>query len=177
MAVDAALLVQDRPMHPPLIEGLDDHVVMASLANLEARILEREGRRRRRLSMALVTFSVTDWLMDIVEEYPRGARTMGVMTGATTALFHRIILVLLLEGRAGGLMTAEAETGIPFLQELRTLGRNVRIVALEAVFRHRFMLHLVCRYRPAQFLVAFEAEFAASLYQNHLVITGVWIMA
>jgi len=127
--------------------------------------------------MALITLSVTDRLMDIVEEYPRGARTMGIMTGATAALLYRVVLVFPLEGRHGGLVTPEAKPGILVLQKLRALGRDVRVVALEAVFRHRLMLHLVRRYLLAQLLVAFETEFAAPLLQNHLVISGVWIMA
>jgi hypothetical protein len=177
MAVDAAVLVHNRPMHPLLIEGLDDQVVVASLANLKAAILERKRRRRRRLSMALVTLLLADRLMDIVKKHPGAARTMGIMTGATAAPFYRIILVLPLEGRLVGLMAPQTEPGILVLQELRTLGRDVRIVALEAVFRYRLMLKLVCRYLLAQLLVAAEAELAAPLYQNHLVISGVWIVA
>jgi hypothetical protein len=115
--------------------------------------------------------------MDIIKKHPRAARTMGIMTGATPALFYRIILVLPLERRLVGLVAPQTKRGILVLQELRILSRDVRIVALEAVFRHRLMLKLICQYPASQFLVAFKAELAASPYQNHLVISGVWIMA
>ena len=45
VAVDAAFVIEHRPMHRRFIEGIDHQVVMATLAELEADVLESERRR------------------------------------------------------------------------------------------------------------------------------------
>ena len=42
MAVDAALVVDDRPMDPRFVEGIGHLFIVAPLAKLEAGVLERE---------------------------------------------------------------------------------------------------------------------------------------
>jgi len=175
MAVDAALIVHNGPVNPGFIEGIGYFFVMTPLAELESGVLERKRRRGGGGFVALVALPVADRLVDVVKKDSGDTRTVWVVTGATPSPLDRIILVHPLEGRVD-LVAVQAECRFSALQESGAIGRRVGIVALQAVFRDRFVLELVLGNLLAHVLVALETQLASCPDQNHLVVGGMWVV-
>jgi len=109
MAVDAASVIEQRPMHRRFIEGIDHHVVVATLADLEADVLESKRRRRRWLGVTLTARSLGNRLVNVVEQQARCVRTMRVVARSAAGFLHGIVLVNLPERRVARVVAIEAQ--------------------------------------------------------------------
>jgi hypothetical protein len=176
MAVDTAVLVEKSPVHARLDEHVGDLFIVASLADLVSRILERKWILGARLPVALVALPLCDRIVNIVEEQRLGARAMRVMAQAASAVLHRVVVVLLPEGFVD-LVTLDAKTGLCVEQKPGVLFREVGSVALEAVLLHRLVREFVALEPVAQLFVTLEAEGTSRADQDILVVGGVRVVA
>ena len=109
MTVDAARFVDQRPVQFILTESLIDHLVVTSLAELEAIFFHRERIFSVRLVMTLVAHSVGNRLMNIIRQDRPGIRTVRIVTGAAAPLLHGVIPMCFFKATATGLVTLKAQ--------------------------------------------------------------------
>lgn len=177
VAVYAAFVVEHGPMHRRFIESINHHVVMATLAELEADLLESERRRRRRLGVTLATCPLADRLVNIVEQQARSVRTVRIVARGAAGFLHGVVFVYLPERCIVCLVAIETQRGLRVHEKLDALFRCVGIVAIHAAIRHGVVFEFVGCDLLGQIPVTFDTEFTSRSDQVHLVLGAVRVMA
>ncbi len=177
VAVPAADLVQDGPVDAVSGQGLVDHGAMAPPAKLEPRLFRGQGVGRRGLRMALVAHLVDDRRMDGGPQDAGIVRAVRVVARGAARLRHRVVHVLLPEGRLVGPVAVVAQSRDRLLEQERRLPGRMRIVAAETVARDRGVPELDLRDGLRHLRVTAGAELVAGGDQVGLVLRGVRIVA
>jgi hypothetical protein len=118
VAIQAAFLVQQRPMDPVLAEESINGGSVTSHAEFVAFLLPLQGSGRPGSLVALVAHSLRKRLMRNGIEKRFRAGTVRVVTGKAVRLAHRIIKVFLLEGIPFNLVAGGTKSGYALFQQV-----------------------------------------------------------
>lgn len=133
-------------MHPILQECFVDHVVMTTLAEFVALLLESKGDWTAGILMALVAHFVVDRWMYIIPHDRFRAGTVRIVTGDTVCLVYRIIKMLFFECRLPSVMATETECRHTVFQQFVVFSRCMWVMAGETIILHRGMFEFVPLY-------------------------------
>src|SRR6266545_1529859 len=186
VAGEAALALEERPVHAPLPHHRVHLLGVAAGAQrraLLARLEDRLPARRRRDDglrrlVAARAHAVRDRRVDLVVEHAACVGAVRVVAARAARLPDRVAPVLLREDRLVHLVAPSAEVGDLPLEELAGRGRPVRLVAGgAAALLDRAVLHLRRDRAGDELLVAARAQVAALLDEVVLRARAVRIVA
>ena len=169
MAVQAAHLVNERPVYPVFIKCVIHHRAVAAPAQLKPCLLGVQRVRRSGCLVALCTRLIGDRSVDIIEQDSGPTRSVGVMAGATVRLRNGIIHMLPQKTWSICRVTADAERHQVFFQKAVRFRRGMGVVAVHAPFLDWVMFKFNFCNRIANILMAIKTEFVRRLQKNELV--------
>ena len=169
MTVQAAEIINERPVHPILVKGLIHHLFVALFAQFSGRSPGLQGRTPLVASGAL---SLGNGHMGHVEYSPPGIGAVGIVAGNTVRIPYRVIHVRSFESELSCLMALFAEQRNLGFQQMISSGGCMRIVAVETPFAlgHRFVLESRVADYIVSVLVTIKAESIPRLKEDGPII-------
>ena len=106
VTIQAADTINERPVHPTLVEGLIHHLFVTLFAQFSGR---SPGLQRSTLLVAGGALSLGNGPMGYIEYGPPGIRAVGIVAGNTVRIRHGVIHVRSFESELACFMTLIAE--------------------------------------------------------------------
>lgn len=176
VAIQTTCLVEQRPVDPVLGEELVDLWTVAFPAQLETRLLQFQGVRRRRQGVALIAHLLGKGAVHPVVKQSLLVGTVRIVADRTLCPCHWIPHVHILEDGLLRIMTLQAETGHLIFELLHRCTGGVGAVAIDTAALHWRVLEFSFRHALAHLLVAFKAEGVSRLQEIKLVFCPMGIM-